>query len=480
LKDNNFPFFKKLRIQAQLLLYALWKEQSGVATRHQCVFFPFYHTGGIMDWQKHISQNTVTPEKAVQAVKSGDRVVFAHAAGSPESLVKALVARGPSLRNVEIVHMVALNDSPYCKPEYQENFRFNGLYLSGGTRAAVAEGRADYTPIFFSRIPSLFRDGVLPVDVALVTISPPDEQGKVSLGVSVDYTRQAILSAELAIAEINPNMPYIGGDALIDVTELDCFVNSSDPLLGISPPTIGEVEKAIGSHIADLIPDGACLQLGIGAIPDAVLTFLGDKKDLGIHSEMISDGVMPLVEKGVINCKRKTLHPGKIVVAFIMGSKQLYKWLDHNPLVEGYTVDYVNDPRVIGQNDNLVSINSALSVDLLGQVAADSMGPKQFSAVGGQVDFVRGASFSKGGRSIIAMPSKAAKGKISRICSAFERAQPVTTSRYDVDTIVTEYGVAELQGKTNLNRARALIAIAAPEFREGLSREALEIYGWRV
>ncbi|MDR1660095.1 MAG: 4-hydroxybutyrate--acetyl-CoA CoA transferase [Desulfovibrio sp.] len=433
-----------------------------------------------MNWQQHIARNTVTPEEAVQSVKSGDRVVFAHAAGSPESLVKALVARGSSLRNVEIVHMVALNDSPYCKPEYQGNFRFNGLYLSGGTRAAVAEGRADYTPIFFAQIPDLFRNGVLPVDAALITVSPPDAQGKVSLGVSVDYTRQAALSAKLTIAEINPNMPHVGGGALLDATEVDVFVNSSDPLLELSPPVIGEVEAAIGRHIAELIPDGACLQLGIGAIPDAVLHSLGDKKDLGIHSEMVSDGVMSLVEKDVVNCSRKTLHPGKIIITFAMGSRKFYEWLNNNPLIEGYPVDYVNDPRVIGQNDNLVSINSALSVDLLGQVAADSMGPRQFSGVGGQVDFVRGASFSKGGRSVIAMPSTASKGRISRICSAFDRGQPVTTSRNDVDTIVTEHGVADLKGKTNPARARSLIAVAAPEFREGLARDAFEIYGWRV
>jgi 4-hydroxybutyrate CoA-transferase len=433
-----------------------------------------------MEWQQHIARNTLAPEKAVQSVKSGDRVVFAHAAGSPESLVRALVERGPSVRNVEIVHMVALNDSPYCKPEYRENFRFNGLYLSGGTRAAVAEGRADYTPTFFTRIPFLFRDGALPVDVALITVSPPDAQGKVSLGVSVDYTLQAALSAKLTIAEINPNMPYIGGGALLDVKEVDLFVPSEEPLLELSPPVVGTVEAAIGRHIAGLIPDGACLQLGIGAIPDAVLHSLGDKKDLGIHSEMVSDGVMALVEKGVINCKRKTLHPGKIVITFAMGSRAFYQWIDHNPLIEGYPVDYVNDPRVIGQNDNLISINSALSVDLLGQVAADSMGPRQFSGVGGQVDFVRGAAFSKGGRSIIAMPATASKGKISRICGSFDRGQPVTTSRNDVDTIVTEHGVAELKGKTNLARARALIAVAAPEFREGLAKEALEIYGWRL
>lgn len=433
-----------------------------------------------MDWQKHIKDNTLTPAEAVGIVKSGDRVVTAHAAGSPEDLLKALMARASDLRNVEIVHMVALNDSPYCKPEYEQNFHFNGLYLSGGTRTAVAEGRADYTPIFFSQIPALFRDESLPVDVALITVSPPDSQGKVSLGVSVDYTKQAALAAKTTIAAINPNMPYIGGGALLDVTDIDRFTLSETPLLELTPPTIGPIEKAIGGHIAELINDGDCLQLGIGAIPDAVLSFLGHKKDLGIHSEMVSDGVMGLVHKGVITCGRKTLHPGKIVITFAMGGKVFYKWLDHNPMIEGYPVDYVNDPRIIGQNDNLISINSALSVDLLGQVAADSMGPKQFSGVGGQVDFVRGARFSKGGRSIIAMPSTAAKGAVSRICGSFGQGQPVTTSRHDVDKVVTEHGVASLRGKTNVERARALIAVAEPEFRENLMQEARDIYGWRL
>jgi 4-hydroxybutyrate CoA-transferase len=432
-----------------------------------------------MDWQKHIKENTQTAAEALKRVKSGDRVVTAHAAGSPEELTDALMARAGELRNVEIVHMVALNSSPYCQPEYEQNFHFNGLYLSGGTRNAVAEGRADYTPIFFSQIPELFSDEFLPVDVALITVSPPDAQGKVSLGVSVDYTLKAAMTAKTTIAAVNPNMPYIGG-ALLDVKEIDSFVFSEVPLLELSPPNIGPIEKAIGGHIAGLINDGDCMQLGIGAIPDAVLSFLGDKKDLGIHSEMVSDGVMHLVEKGVVTCARKTLHPGKIVIAFAMGTKAFYKWMDHNPMLEGYPVDYVNDPRVIGQNDNLISINSALSVDLLGQVAADSMGPKQYSGVGGQVDFVRGARFSKGGRSVIAMPATAAKGKVSRICGSFGPGQPVTTSRNDVDKVVTEHGVASLRGKTNAQRARALIEIAQPEFREQLMREAREIYGLRL
>ncbi|MDR0827074.1 MAG: hypothetical protein LBN33_04225 [Desulfovibrio sp.] len=433
-----------------------------------------------MDWEKHIAQNTRSVEDAVREVKSGDRVVLPNAAGVPVALVNALVARAPELRNVEIVHMVSLDKNIYCNPEYQDNFHFNGLYLSAGTRAAVAEGRADYTPIFFSAIPSLFRSGAMPVDVSMITVSLPDDKGRFSLGVSIDYTLPAARSAKLTIAEINPNMPFIGGQSFIDAGEIDIFVNSRDPILELTPATIGAVESAIGRHIAGLIKDGDCLQLGIGAIPDAVLSSLVDQKDLGIHSEMISDGVMHLVEKGVINCTRKNLHPGKIIITFLMGSKKLYEWANNNPLLEGYPVDYTNDPRVIGQNDNLISINSALSVDLLGQVAADSIGPGQFSGVGGQVDFVRGASMSKGGRSIIAMPATAAKGKISRICGSFDRGQPVTTSRHDTDTIVTEYGIAELKGKSNAARAKALIKIAAPEFQDGLTRDALEIYGWRL
>ncbi|MDR3176679.1 MAG: hypothetical protein LBU06_09135 [Desulfovibrio sp.] len=432
-----------------------------------------------MNWRKHIADNTTTAEKAVENIASGNRVVTGHAAGSPECLISAMVARASSLRNVEISHMVTLNDSPYCRPDYVENFHFNGLYLDKATRVAVAEGRADYTPIFFSQIPVLLRDESFPVDVALLTISPPDDQGRVSLGVSVDYTMQAALEAKTTIAVVNKHMPYITGGALLDVMEIDRFVFSDEPLLELTPPTIGAVEKAIGNNIAQLIKDGDCLQLGIGAIPDAVLNALGDKRDLGVHSEMISNGVMELVEKGVINCARKTLHEGKIVITFAMGSKAFYEWMNNHPMIEAYPVDYVNDPRVIGRNDNLVSVNSALSVDLFGQVAADSVGPKQFSGVGGQLDFVRGARFSKGGYNVIAMPATAVKGTVSRICACFDKGQPVTTTRNDVDYIVTEYGVAALWGKTNVKRAEALVSIAAPEFREGLARQARDAYGWR-
>lgn len=433
-----------------------------------------------MGWKNHLKDRTMTAGEAVKKINSGNRVVTGHAAGSPECLIKAMIERASELENVEIMHMVALNDSPYCKPEYANNFHFNGLYLSGGTRDAVAQGRADFTPIFFMKIPSLFTSGALPVDVALITVSNPDTNGQVSLGVSIDYTKTAALNAKTTIAIVNSNMPYVGGGALINVSDIDYFVFDDTPILELPAPHIGSVEQTIGQHIASLIKDGDCLQLGIGAIPDAVLSSLHEKKDLGIHSEMISDGIMSLVDAGVINGSKKTLHPGKIIINFAMGSKRFYEWLDQNPMVEGYPVDYVNDPRIIGQNDNLISINSALSVDLQGQVAADSVGTKQFSGVGGQVDFVRGAHFSKGGRSIIAMPSTAAKGKVSKICGCFASGQPVTTSRHDVDTIVTEYGIASLIGKTNLERARALIAIAHPDFREQLQKDARDIYGWHL
>jgi 4-hydroxybutyrate CoA-transferase len=433
-----------------------------------------------MHRQEHILHNTTTATQAAAQVRSGDRVVVGHAAGEPAILTDALTARAAELRDVEIVHMVALGECPYCRPEYDKSFRFNGLYLSKPTRDAVAEGRADFTTIFFSQIPMLLRHAEFPTDIAMITVSPPDGEGRVSLGISVDYTLQAALSAKKTIAVVNRNMPYIGGGALLDIRDIDMFVFADVPLLESLPLTPGGVEQAIGRHIAELIPDGACLQLGIGGIPDAVLSALDDKKDLGIHSEMISDGVMRLVEKGVITGARKTLHPGKIIITFAMGTAAFYKWLDHNCVIEGYPVDYVNDPHVIGQNDALVSINSALSVDLLGQVAADAVGSRQFSAVGGQLDFVRGSRFSRGGHSVIAMPSTAAKGLISRICGVFPPGQAITTTRNDVDYIVTEHGVAALWGKTGNKRAEALVAVAAPEFREQLAREARDVYGFQV
>ena len=365
--------------------------------------------------------------------------------------------------------MVAMGKCEYCKPEYAANFRHNALFVGGGSREAVFSGRGDYTPSFFFEIPQLFHT-TLPVDVAMVSLTPPDEEGNCSLGVSADYDYEAVMTAKTVIAQVNDQMPFTYGK-LIPVDKVTCFVEHSAPLIELAPPKIGPVEEAIGRNCASLIKDGDTLQLGIGAIPDAVLLFLKDKKDLGIHSEMFSDGVVALAEAGVINNSKKTLHPGKYVANFLMGTKRLYDFVDHNPDVLVLPVDYVNHPVVAAKNDNLVSINSCVQVDLMGQIASESIGFKQISGVGGQVDFIRGAAFSKGGRAIIAMPSTAAKGTVSKIVPLLDEGAAVTTSRNDVDYVVTEYGIAHLKGHTLRDRARALIEIAHPDFQDGLKEE---------
>ena len=426
-----------------------------------------------MSWQKIYEKKRMTADEAVKQIKSGDRVVIAHATGEPTALVEAMVKNAEAYQNVEIVHMVAMGKGEYCKPEYQDNFRHNSLFLGASTRAAIAEGRGDFTPVYFSQIPDLFRNRLHP-NVVLLHLSPPDEHGYCSYGVSVDYTKPAAECADLLIAQINPNMPRTLGDSFIHISELDCIVEEDVPLLELGKPTIGDVEKSIGEHCASLIQDGDCLQLGIGAIPDAVLLFLKEKQDLGIHSEMFSDGVVELVEAGVITNRRKTLHKGCCVATFLMGSRRLYDFVNNNPSVAMYPVDYVNDPAVIAKNDNLVSINSCVQVDLLGQVVSDSIGKKQFSGVGGQVDFVRGANLSRGGRTIMAMPSSLVRKdgtRISKIVTLIDEGAAVTTSRYDVDYVVTEFGVAQLKGKTLKERALALIAVAHPDFHEDLMKE---------
>ena len=422
-----------------------------------------------MNWKTYYETHLTTAEEAVTHIKSGDRVVVAHACGEPSYLLDAMVANASAYRDVELVHMVAMGKGDYCKPEYAENFRHNAIFVGGSSREAVADGRADFTPSFFFEVPRLFST-TMPVDVALVMVTPPDENGMCSLGVSVDYTQEAVKQAKLVIAQINPQMPWTGPNSLVSVKDLDVIVEHDAPLIELKPGKIGEIEKAIGEHCASLVPDGATLQLGIGAIPDAVLLFLKDKKDLGIHSEMFSDGVVELAEAGVITNAKKSLNPGKFVVAFLMGTKRLYDFVNHNPDVDMRPVDYVNHPFVVAQNDNLISINSCVQVDLMGQVASETVGSKQISGVGGQVDFVRGASAAKGGVSIIAMPSTV-KGKISKIVPLLDEGAAVTTSRNDVDYIVTEYGIAHLKGETLRQRARNLIAIAHPDFRDELKAE---------
>ena len=328
----------------------------------------------------------------------------------------------------------------------------------------------DFTPVYFSEIPSLLREDLRP-NVTLLQCSPPDAHGYVSLGVSVDYTKPAAEASDLVIAQVNQNMPRTLGDSFLHVTQIGCLVEADTPVIELAPPKIGDVERAIGENVASLVRDGDTLQLGIGAIPDAVLLFLKEKNDLGIHTEMFSDGVVELVEAGVITNKAKTLHRGQSVATFLMGTRRLYDYVNNNPAVAMYPVDYVNDPYVIGQNDNLVSINSCVQVDIMGQVVSTSAGLRQISGVGGQVDFVRGANLSKGGRAIMAMPSTTGKGKISKIVPFLDQGSAVTTTRNEVNYVITEYGIAKLKGKSLRQRAEALIRIAHPDFRDELTAE---------
>jgi 4-hydroxybutyrate CoA-transferase len=424
-----------------------------------------------MSWKDYYKARCIDAATAATLIRTGNRVVVGHAVGEPSHLLDAIVEHPEAYRNVEIVHMLCMGAGRYCQEGMESAFRHNSLFIGGASREANFEGRADFTPCYFSEIPGLFTQGVLPVDVALIQVSPPDHNGYCSLGVSVDYTLAAAKSAQLVIAQVNRHMPRTHGNAFLHVTEIDHFVEHDRPIIELPMAATSEVEKAIGAHCAALIEDGATLQLGIGSLPDAVLGCLRDKKDIGVHSEMISDGVVDLVEAGVVNCRRKTLHNGKIVASFLMGTRKLYDFVDDNPMMHMAPVDYVNDPYVIRQNAKMVSINSCVQVDLMGQVCSESIGLKQISAVGGQVDFVRGANMSPGGRSIIAMPSTAAGGKISKIVPLLDTGAAVTTNRNDVSTIVTEYGAAALKGKTLRERAELLIGIAHPAFRPMLAEE---------
>ncbi|MBU5591505.1 4-hydroxybutyrate CoA-transferase [Clostridium sp. MSJ-4] len=421
-----------------------------------------------MDWKEIYNKKLVSAQEAASKIKSRDRVVIGHAVGEPKKVIEAMVRDNKKYASVEIVHMVGMGESTYAKEEMEGYFRHNSFFLGPFTREAAYSGRADFTPCFFSEIPRLFREEYLKVDVAIIQVSNPDEHGFCSFGVSNDYTKPAAECANIIIAEVNPNMPRILGDNFIHISEIDYIVEVDYPVMELKPSKISDVEKAIGENCATLIEDGATLQLGIGAIPDAVLLYLKDKKDLGIHSEMISDGVVELVETGVITNKRKSIHKDKIIVTFLMGTKKLYDFANNNSMIEMHPVDYVNDPCVISKNDNMICINSCIQIDLMGQVAAESIGLKQFSGVGGQVDFIRGAGMASKGKSIIAIPSTASNEKLSRIVPFLDEGAAVTTSRNDIHYVVTEYGVAELRGKTLKERARALINIAHPKFRSEL------------
>ena len=420
------------------------------------------------------SRKIVSAAEAVSHIQSGDVVITGQGAAVPTVLLDALCER-EDLHGVEIFHVLTMAAAPYCQPEAAGRFRFHTIFASASTRTAVQQGRADFTASFFYRLPPLIRERG--ADVALIQVSPPDKHGWCSLGVSVDYAHAAVQTAKTVIAQVNCHMPRTLGDSFVHWDDIDIAVEQASPLPELPAAAPGPVEQAIGQNCASLIRDGDTLQLGIGAIPDAVLLYLEGKKDLGIHSEMISDGVVGLIEKGVVTCRKKTLDPGKCVVAFLIGSKKLYDFVDDNPFIEMRPVDYVNDPNIIARQDNMVSINSCLQVDLLGQVCSEAIGGRQFSGVGGPVDFVRGAAMSRGGRAIIAMPSTAAKGTLSRVVARHQEGAVITTSRNDVDTIVTEYGIAHLRGKTVKERASALVAVAHPGFRDGLRAQYRELFG---
>ncbi len=411
-------------------------------------------------------------KEAILVVKSGDRIVTGHAAGEPIVLVEELVRQKDRLENVEIVHMVPMGKCEYCQAEeFEKHIRHNSIFAGAPSRKAIEENRADYTPVFFSEVPRLFKKGILPVDVVFIQVSPPDENGNCSYGVSVDYTKAAAESARIVIAEVNKQCPRTCG-SFINIADIDYIVETDRPVVELQPPKITELEEKIGANVASLIEDGSNLQLGIGAIPDAVLSFLKDKKDLGIHTEMFSDGVVDLYKAGVITNKYNNLHPGKFTATFLMGTRKLYDFVDNNPDINMQPVDYTNNIMVAGRVNKLVSINSAIQVDLYGQVCADTIGSQQFSGVGGQVDFVRAASVSNEGKSIIAMPSTAKGGTVSRIVLNLAEGACVTTSRNDVHYVVTEYGIADLRGKTVRQRAKALIRIAHPDFIEELTKQA--------
>ena len=430
-----------------------------------------------MSWKETYKSRVTTAEKAIKAIKDGDHVVFTETAGIPQLIGKTLAEHKDNYHNVSIYHMLTLGDAPYLKPECYGHFRHLTNFVGGNSRQALLDQQGDFIPCYFKDVPSMLGDSI-PIDVAVISVSNPDMDGYCSFGVSCDYSKAASQKAKVVIAEMNEMTPFTyGPENKIHVSEIDYIVPCAYPLPEIPPATLGEVEKNIGKNCATLIKDGDTLQLGIGAIPDAVLLSLYDKKDLGIHTEMFSDGAVDLVEAGVITNQKKTLHKGKFISTFIMGTRKVYDFIDCNPNVALYPVDYVNDPWVIGQNDNMVSINSCIEVDLMGQVASETLGLKQFSGTGGQVDFVRGAALSKGGISIMAMPSTAAKGKVSRIVPVLATGAAVTTSRNDVDYVVTEYGIAKLKGKTLRERALNLINIAHPDFREGLMQEFESRFG---
>jgi acetyl-CoA hydrolase len=428
----------------------------------------------VTPWLESYRNKRCTADKAVKVIRSGNTVYIHPGCAEPEQLARAMVRRRLELRQVKVIHLLTAGSADYVGPEMVEHFRHIAFFAGSNVRQAINEGRADFIPVFLGEIEALISSGAIPIDVALIHVSPPDEHGFCSYGVGVDTTKTAAERAGVVIAQVNPKMPRTLGDSFIHINKIHHIVEVEDEILEHPQGQISDIANRIGQNIAGLIEDGATLQLGIGEIPDAVLYYLKDKKDLGIHTEMVSDGVVELIEKGIVNNEKKTLHPGKVIVGFVLGTRRLYDFIDNNPIFEFHPSRYTNDPFIISRNDKQVAINSALEVDLTGQVCADSIGYNFYSGIGGQVDFIRGAARSKGGKPIIALPSTAQNDTISRIAPHLKEGAGVVTSRGDVHYVVTEYGVAYLHGKTIRERCRALIKIAHPKFRDELTRFARE------
>lgn len=429
------------------------------------------------EWRNQYKEKLTTPDQAVAQVKRGQRVFIGSGAAEPQALVAALAGRSDYLADNQLIHIRSLGVTPpYTESKFSEKFRYNTFFIGDNVRGAVAEGRADYTPIFLSEVPELFKSGRAPVDVALIQVTPPDEHGFCSFGVSVDIVKSASEAAKLLIAEVNARMPRTLGDSFIHVNQIDQLVENDTQIFEFPNNPADDVARRIGRHIAELVEDGSTLQMGIGTIPDSVLIELGQHRDLGIHTEMLSDGIIHLIERGVVNGIRKTIHRGKVVTSFALGTQQLYDFIDDNPLFEFYPEEYVNDPFIIGRNPRMVAINAALEVDLTGQVCSDSLGAYFYSGIGGQVDFIRGAARSEGGKPIIALPSTAVVDgeRVSRIVSMLKPGAGVVTSRGDVHYVVTEYGAVDLHGRSIRERALGLIHIAHPDFREKLMEAARE------
>lgn len=425
-----------------------------------------------MDWQAEYRQKLCPAETAVQIVRSGDKVFYSANAIPPRALLQALAVRYQELRNVRLAHAMFLGDDPFSVPEMEGHFRHYVFFVGKADRELINSGRADYVPIHLHDIPRLFWDGTFPLDVALVMVSPPDIHGYMSFGMETMATSAAVKHAKHIIVQVNEHMPRVLGDCFVHVSEVQAIVEHTEPLVELEPRELSDVERKIGKLVRELIEDGATLQMGIGAIPDAVYECLDGLQDLGIHSEMMSDGAMKAIERGIVTGERKTLNPGKVICTFALGSRTLYDFLHDNPVIESCPVEYVNDPAIICQNENMIAINSALEVDLTGQVCAESVGTKIYSGFGGQLDFIRGAAYSKGGKPVIALPSTAKNGTLSRIVPVLKPGAGVVTTRADVHYVVTEYGVAHLFGKSLRERAEALIQITHPAFRDELERAA--------